>query len=235
MPVVSPRLKTDCNRSRVRSSWAWRGLLSAACLLLSGVFFLKALPSAWFSAASHPVPSATLACSTDQQPRYVTSNIERLRQGDFVLAMDPETGELEQRRIADIFQRTADHLRILEFQGPGGTVQRLETTDEHPFWVAAEGGFVAAGELQVGDPCVGPSGELQTLVATHREEHPEGVPVYNFEVEGAHTYFVAAHGLRAPPVLVHNATGGRCGADRPVTRFITNSNGETVDVGPTLD
>ena len=37
------------------------------------------------------------------------------------------------------------------------------------------------------------------------------MPVYNFEVEGYHSYFVAARGTRGPPVLVHNADETGCG------------------------
>jgi hypothetical protein len=44
------------------------------------------------------------------------------------------------------------------------------------------------------------------VASTRYEPHPEGVPVFNIETEEFHTYFVAAHGARAPPVLVHNCT-----------------------------
>ena len=181
-----------------------RWLAMAACFLLSGLFLFKASPPDLVS-PDDPSLSHTAVVPTESRQEYVTSNIEDLKKGDLVLAKDGKTGRVEERRVVDVFRRTTDHLRILEFRDGNGAAQRLKTTDEHPFWVVAEEDFVAAGELQVGSEFVGPGGELQTLTATRREEHPEGLPVYNFEVEAAHTYFVSAHGLRAPPVLVHNA------------------------------
>lgn len=86
--------------------------------------------------------------------------------------------------------------------------------------------FLPAGELEPGDRFQGPNGELQTLAATRAEEHPEGVTVYNFEVENAHTYFVLPGeqtSLHGPPVLVHNAVGRVCpipgGGKKPPKNF----------------
>ncbi len=67
--------------------------------------------------------------------------------------------------------------------------------------------FTDAKDLKVGDQVTSPHGELQKLVATQYEPHPEGIAVYNFQVEGYHTYYVREHGTRGPPVLVHNADG----------------------------
>ncbi len=150
-----------------------------------------------------------MAAATSQ-PEYVTSNIENLRVGDTVLAFNPDTGQAEPRRIVDAFDRTTYRLRVLEIHDLDGTSQTIRTTDEHPFWVVDQQDFKPAGELEVGEELLGPRGEMQTLAATWAEEHPEGVTVYNFEVEGAHTYFVCASDLSETPVLVHNATAGTC-------------------------
>ena len=49
-----------------------------------------------------------------------------------------------------------------------------------------------------------PHGKTQTLVSSTREEFPNGIPVFNFQVEDFHTYYVAAKaGNNA--LLVHNA------------------------------
>jgi hypothetical protein len=136
-----------------------------------------------------------------------------VRQGETVVAWDPVTGELGRHEVTNTFERTADHVRVLEFAAEeDGPTQTLETTDEHPFWSVDAGTFVAAGELRLGDRFISPAGGFSTLVATHRDEHPAGVPVYNFEVADVHNYYVRAHGLRAPPVRVHNAQGYGGGA-----------------------
>ena len=79
------------------------------------------------------------------------------------------------------------------------------------------GGYICAGDLRVGDVCVGPNGELVTVVSTRRDAFPDGIAVYNFEVDGAHNYYVIANAEAfyngASPVLVHNAVGEKCGPD----------------------
>ena len=62
-----------------------------------------------------------------------------------------------------------------------------------------------ASELRIGDKIIQEDGGNAILTSSHREEHEAGIAVYNFEVEGFHTYFVSAHGSRAPPVWVHNS------------------------------
>jgi hypothetical protein len=107
--------------------------------------------------------------------------------------------------VLDAFARESGQLRLLTIATVDGSEQTLRTTDEHPFWVEDRNEFVDAGELKIGDELTGPGGELQVVTASVYEPHPEGVAVFNIEVDGFHTYFVSAHGARGPPVLVHNA------------------------------
>jgi hypothetical protein len=205
----SPAEPADDVRHARPLRWLWL----AACLLLSSLCLWKSAPEKPIAPSLQAAESAASVqlAAEDARPRYVTEDIERLRIGDSVLAMDPATGEVRQHRVVDHFQRTAYELRVLEFIGQDGTCQRIETTGEHPFWVVAKGGFVRAGELEIGDEFLGPAGEIQILAATRVEEHPEGVPVFNFEVENAHTYFVLGEDLQGDPLLVHNATARECG------------------------
>ena len=136
---------------------------------------------------------------------YNFFNIEDIRPGQYVLAMNPATGQLEPKRVKQIFRRITDHLRHLTFESSTGARQTFETTDEHPFWSQSEFRWRPAGDLQPGDRVIDPHGAQSLLIATHREPHPEGVPVYNFEVQGFHSYFVAGKGPGGEPVLVHNA------------------------------
>lgn len=71
------------------------------------------------------------------------------------------------------------------------------TTAEHPFWVEGEG-WVAAGELSAGDRLRLADGG-DALVASV-EDAGATAAVFNFEVDGWHTYHVGALG-----VWVHNA------------------------------
>jgi hypothetical protein len=134
-----------------------------------------------------------------------TKNIEDIQVGDMVLAEDPETGIVEPHRVLQLYRNTKDHLRIVNLTSADGNLQRIETTDEHPFWVASRDEWVVAHDLEPGDELLQADGQTAEVFCTVHEGHSEGISTYNFEVEGFHSYFVAAHGSTGPPVLVHNA------------------------------
>ncbi|MCX7424704.1 MAG: polymorphic toxin-type HINT domain-containing protein [Planctomycetia bacterium] len=200
-----PRRATGASSPRRR--WLRAGLI--ACLFIGGLMLFRGAPSS-VPLAQNEVASAPV----EPHAEYATTEIQDLRVGDTVLAMDLETGEVAPRRIVDAFRRTSYRLRVLTLRSPDGqALPPIRTTDEHPFWVIDAEDFVPAGELQPGDELLGPNGEVQTLATTESEEHPEGVAVYNFEVEGAHTYFILPgqhEALHGAPLLVHNAAAGAC-------------------------
>jgi RHS repeat-associated protein len=142
---------------------------------------------------------------------YVTKSIEDLREGELVLARN-ESGQFDDAELCPILKlhkRTSDHVRIIVISDADGTQETIRTTDEHPFWVAGRG-WTSAADLRSND-CVNEADDSNDAVveSTSREEHPEGVSVYNFEVAGDHTYFVAGdriHGSIA--VWVHNVCRG---------------------------
>jgi hypothetical protein len=79
----------------------------------------------------------------------LTRDIEKISEGDLVLARDERTGRLAPKRVVETYIRTSDHLRILQIRSSDGAkVQELKTTDEHPFWVQGLG-WVEAGKLVV--------------------------------------------------------------------------------------
>ncbi len=138
--------------------------------------------------------------------RYITKPIETLRPGDFVLARDEHDadGELVLRQVEEVFQRTAYRLQIITLRSSTGIEQTIQTTAEHPVY-ALQQGWVEAGKLQAGDTIAEPNGAISTITAVRTERHPQGIPVYNFRVQDAHTYFVRAEGSTAEPIWVHNA------------------------------
>ena len=171
--------------------------------LLTGGGWLALGTIAWFA------PTAAVAAVADRPaittPQYPTKAIEQVAVGDLVLARDQHGNEIGYRRVEEVYRRTSYHLRHLSFRADGGSEQTFDTTDEHPFWSVTAAAFVNAGDLTVGDEVMGPDGQAAFLAQTHRTEHPEGVAVFNFRVEGWHTYFVQSPEARGPPVLVHNA------------------------------
>ena len=145
-----------------------------------------------------------VACFTAGTPLVVDMEgnsrpIDEIEVGDFVLArseFDPD-GPLELKRVEEKFVRTAV---VMELVVHG---QSIKTTAEHPFYVPAQGKFVAAGELQVGEQLVGHAGKLVEIESIGSTD--EVTTVYNLRVADFHTYFVGG-GLWGFDVWVHNAS-----------------------------
>ncbi|MBX3185767.1 MAG: hypothetical protein KF819_02080 [Labilithrix sp.] len=117
--------------------------------------------------------------------------IASIAAGDLVVAKDFESGEIAPRRVLAT-KVTLDKPSLrLELR----TGEILNVTDNHPFW-REDHGWTAAGDLAPGDRIATPSG---AAVVASLAQRAAIEPVYNIEVEGAHTYFVG----RAQ-VLVHN-------------------------------
>jgi hypothetical protein len=156
--------------------------------------------------------------------RYITKPIETLRPGDYVLARDEHDADGEQvlRQVEEVFQRTAYRLHIITLRSSTGIVQTIQTTAEHPVY-ALQQGWVEAGKLQAGNTIAEPNGAISTITAVRTERHPQGIPVYNFRVQDAHTYFVRAEGSQAEPIWVHNACVYQAEADGEV-RYVGIAN-----------
>ena len=129
---------------------------------------------------------------TEIQTLDGTKNIEDIHVGDWVLSDDPNTvGEIEYKQVLNTFVKETTNLVDIYIDG-----EKITTTEEHPFWVP-DVGWVAAKDLHAGSL-------LQTKYESWLDvdkvvKHSGLTTVYNFEVEGFHTYFVSDLGL-----LVHN-------------------------------
>ena len=111
------------------------------------------------------------------------------------------------RPIGEIFIIEDQPLLRVQVTTDAGKPEVILATANHPFFVP-DIGWVGAGFLAVGQPLQLASGHgavvsaLESLPGTH--------PVYNFEVEGFHTYYVGEQG-----VWVHNVP---CGGTEPIPR-----------------
>lgn len=119
--------------------------------------------------------------------------IESISEGDLVYASDPETGESGYKRVVQTFVNETDELVHLQY---GGTT--VTTTPTHPFYQPQKG-WIDAIDLRAGDILVKSNGEYVVVEAVEHELLEEPITVYNFEVEGFHTYYVGD-----TSVLVHN-------------------------------
>jgi RHS repeat-associated protein len=133
-------------------------------------------------------PTNCFIAGTEIITRDGTKNIEDIRVGDYVLADDPNTlGEIEYKQVLQTFVRSATVTIDLYIDG-----EKITTTEEHPFWVP-DVGWVAAKDLNVGT-------HLQTKTESWLDidnvaKNDGLTQVYNFEVEGFHTYFVSDLGF----------------------------------------
>jgi hypothetical protein len=151
-----------------------------------------------------------------------TKAIEQVKVGDSVLSLNPQTGKAEAKQVTQTFTNVVDHVREIRLGE-----ESLFTTDDHPF--LTERGFVSAKALGIGTTLItraGPPGSVpssslgKASVRLNAVElrpsalfgytesslganggNSSGFKVYNFEVEGNHSYFV---GNTNGGVAVHN-------------------------------
>ena len=130
----------------------------------------------------------TLVAAENGQKR-----IDEIKVGDKVWAFNVETGESELKTVTKVYVHSVDEiLRLYTDEGD------IDTTANHPFYVIGKG-WVAAGDLVVGDEVYNIDETAYAILGLEIEILDEPVLVYNLEVEDFHSYFVGC-----VPVLVHN-------------------------------
>ncbi len=139
-----------------------------------------------------------------------TKPIEDVRNGDKVLATDPETGETAVETVtAEITGEGVKHLvKVTIAVGGGGdddgdkgrTTATVTATEGHPFWVPELGEWLDATDLTAGQWFQTGAGTYVQITALERWTATSAT-VHNLTVSDLHTYYVVAG---ATPVLVHN-------------------------------
>ena len=183
-------------KPRARSSNRLRAFFPAACLVLGCLFLVKAAPSDWSSSHS-PRPVAVSA--ERSQPQYITSNIEDLRVGDWVLARNPEITD-EQRQQADEERFDPAEWRTIALRMTKPDGGRLDITLLRPLeWLEQyqakpgstihldleELGAVGPAEVVSIDPCpdIGPAPSADCRLVTGTFAH-ESAQVLDLTIEG---------------------------------------------------
>ena len=149
----------------------------------------------------------TLVAAENGQKR-----IDEIKVGDKVWAFNVETGEAELKTVTKVYVHAVNE--VLHLYTDEGDI---DTTATHPFYVIGKG-WVAAGDLAVGDKVFNLDGTTSVVLGSALEKLDEPVLVYNLEVEDFHSYFVGC-----VPILVHNYKGN--GGGVPVQNVTTASNG----------
>jgi hypothetical protein len=172
-------------------------------LLLNGVERIaqraRRYPSCNSFAASTPVIMADASAKA----------ISQIRVGDLVLATDPETGHTVPRPVTRVIT-DVDVKTIISIDLSSG--ERVQATENHPFWLQSQHRFVEAGKLEVGALLRTSAGTyVQVTALGQTVEHRR---VFNLTVADLHTYHVGVSG-----VLVHNADA----CNKPVSQSLARS------------
>ena len=112
--------------------------------------------------------------------------IEQIKTGDIVKTFNTETSKVETSTVTETFIHPNNSNRLI-------INNKINTTLEHPFYINGE--WVDAGDLKVGDELLHIDGSKHKITSIKTDTSNQ--TVYNFEVEGTHTYF-------AEEYLVHN-------------------------------
>ena len=122
-----------------------------------------------------------------------TTAIENIEVGDYVWAWDEESGDVALKEVVETYVNQTCELIHVFVNG-----EEIVTTPEHPFYSPVKG-WTTAVHLRAGDILVLVNGEYVVVEKIQHEILESPVKVYNFQVDGYHTYYVANAG-----VLVHN-------------------------------
>lgn len=140
-------------------------------------------------------PGSTQVLMADGSRRAISE----VREGDRLLASDPETGELRPQPVTDTFRHDTERLVDITVAGDG----RLTSTVGHRFYVTGRG-WTVVSDLRLGDRLRTPDGSVQPVTALRDRSGLAPREVYDLTVGGLHTFFVRTDGVRPQDVLVHN-------------------------------
>ncbi|MFJ7271319.1 ricin-type beta-trefoil lectin domain protein [Streptomyces sp. NPDC099050] len=128
-----------------------------------------------------------------------TKPIEELKNGDVVLATDPETGLTEGQPVTAVIVTDTDKEFVELTLDAEGVDSTLVTTDRHSFWSESARAWREAGDLTPGSTVRTDDGTAVEVKANR--PYAAAQRTYNLTVAALHTYYVLAVGT---PVLVHN-------------------------------
>tara|TARA_R110002096_G_scaffold16898_12_gene58083 strand:+ start:17603 stop:24475 length:6873 start_codon:yes stop_codon:yes gene_type:complete len=149
-------------------------------------------------------------------------SIEEIAVGDLVWSRDDETGEEGWKPVVQLFVTPDKLLLDLDLRDADGHEQELLVTSEHPLRTA--NGWTSVGDLEIGEAVWAREGwaHVVSVASSGRVE-----TVYNFEVEGFHSYFVGEAGVWAHNRCLQAGDLGLSG------KGIKALSGEVIEAGST--
>jgi nitrous oxide reductase accessory protein NosL len=130
-----------------------------------------------------------------------TKSIEKIEEGDEVLATDPTTtkkpGPL---KVVDLIRNHTEHLVAITVRDSSGKTAHFQATREHPFWVKGMG-WTLAKDLVQNDLLTDKNGQDVYVLDVKIKDKQS--PTYNLTIDQKHTFYIVDNGVT---VLVHNAS-----------------------------
>ncbi|MEH0418441.1 polymorphic toxin-type HINT domain-containing protein [Streptomyces sp. B21-083] len=155
------------------------------------------IEEAFTACRANSFPAGTGVLMTDGTRKAISE----VREGDLLLAADPDTGELRPQPVTDTFRHDTNRLVDITVAGDG----LLSSTVGHRFFVTGRG-WTLVSDLRVGDRLRTPDGSVRAVTALQDRSGLVPQEVYDLTVGGLHTFFVRTGGARPQDVLVHNCT-----------------------------
>ncbi|MCR5022697.1 polymorphic toxin-type HINT domain-containing protein [Ruminococcus sp.] len=115
--------------------------------------------------------------------------IEKITTNTMVYSFDPDTLEVSEKQVEDVFVKESSKLIDIEVNG-----ETIKTTPDHPFYVPQKG-FTRAIELRAGDELYTVNGEYVVIEKIQHVILESPVKVYNFRVADYHTYYVGNNSI----------------------------------------
>ncbi|MEV0136856.1 polymorphic toxin-type HINT domain-containing protein [Dactylosporangium sp. NPDC050688] len=155
------------------------------------------------SASITPTLNATEPHSFDpdtqvQMADRSTKPIKDVKEGDEVVATDPETGRTTTRVVERQYVNLDSDLVDIILAGMDG-IDVVRTTQHHPFWSETRQTWVDAANLQSAEQVHTLDGTTMTVLDVQVVDASH--VMYDLTVADVHTYYVLAG---TSPVLVHN-------------------------------
>jgi len=129
--------------------------------------------------------------------------IEDIQVGDEVWSWNESENKAEIKEVVETYVNETYELTHISVDG-----EEIVSTPAHPYYSPGKG-WVKAGDLRAGDVLVTVNGEYKIVEWVQHEILESPVLVYNFQVDGNHTYYVAFESIS-----VHNS----CDTERGLRR-----------------
>lgn len=120
-------------------------------------------------------------------------NIEKIKVGDKVYAINIDNNERELKEVTSVFNGKTDETYELTI---GDEI--VKTTPKHQFYIVDKG-WIRAYELEEGDQIVAKDNSNLVIQKIEHKFYEEPISVYNLTIEGDHNYLITKYEL-----LVHN-------------------------------